>query len=184
MDAITLVQLAASGEFAPLLTAGEFFPEGITRYAVGGVLIGLGVSIIYLGTAISVGASTFLESTLSYVSEQSRFQQVRFVGSRDWRVLFTAGILIGAAGYWFLLLNPFWVDGVGEAAFTTEVQWWRLLAGGFLVGVGTRLGKGCTSGHGVCGVGSGSRTSIVNVATFLVVAVGTAQFVMALGVTP
>ena len=48
-----------------------------------------------------------------------------------------------------------------------------------LVGVGTRLGKGCTSGHGVCGVGSLSNTSFVNVATFLAFAIGTAQLVAA-----
>ena len=167
-----------------LVSYGELFPAGITRYAVGGVLIGLGVAVIYLGTGIIAGASTFLESTLSYGSSQSRFQQARFVSSRDWRVVFTIGMVMGAAGYWFIVLNPVWTMGLGEAAFTTDVQWWRLLAGGFLVGVGTRLGKGCTSGHGICGVGSGSSTSFLNVATFVVVAIGTAQVIMALGVVP
>jgi len=52
------------------------------------------------------------------------------------------------------------------------------------VGIGTRLGKGCTSGHGVCGLGSASATSLVNVVTFLAIAIGTAQLVNALGVTP
>ena len=167
-----------------LVVPGELFPAGITRYAIGGVLIGLGVAVIYLGTGIIAGASTFLESTLSYGSSQSRFQQARFVNSRDWRVVFTVGMVMGAAGYWFLVLNPIWTTSVGEAAFTTDVQWWRLLAGGFLVGVGTRLGKGCTSGHGICGIGSGSHTSVLNVATFVVVAIGTAQVIMALGVVP
>jgi uncharacterized membrane protein YedE/YeeE len=68
--------------------------------------------------------------------------------------------------------------------WTTDVQWWRLLGGGFLVGIGTRLGKGCTSGHGVCGIGSVSHTSIVNVVTFLGIAIVTAQLVAATGVTP
>ena len=177
-----------SPELLVPLTLGEFyaefFPHGVERYAVGGVLIALGIAAIYLGTGIVAGASTFLESTLSYVSGQSRFQQARFVTSRDWRVVFTAGMVLGAAGYWFLILNPVWEAGLAEAAWQTEVQAWRLLVGGFLVGVGTRLGKGCTSGHGVCGVGSLSGTSFVNVATFLLVAIGTAQVVMALGVTP
>ena len=171
-------------DFLLLASYGDLFPAGITRYAVGGVLIGLGVAVIYLGTGIIAGASTFLESTLSYGSSQSRFQQARFVSSRDWRVVFTVGMVMGAAGYWFIVLNPVWTMGLGEAAFTTDVQWWRLLAGGFLVGVGTRLGKGCTSGHGICGVGSGSSTSYINVATFVVVAIGTAQVIMALGVMP
>jgi hypothetical protein len=52
------------------------------------------------------------------------------------------------------------------------------------VGVGTRIGKGCTAGHGVCGLGSASRTSLVNVVLFVGVAIVTAAVVAALGVTP
>jgi len=91
--------------------------------------------------------------------------------------VFTLGIVSGAA-LWGLVLAP------GPTIWTTDVQWWRLLGGGVLVGVGTRLGKGCTSGHGVCGVGSLSNTSFVNVATFMAFAIGTAQLVQALGVSP
>ena len=151
------------------------FPNGVLPYALGGLLIGLGVAVIYLGTAIPVGASTFLESTLSYVSVRSRLQQRRFVASRDWRLVFTLGIVLGAAVYAVTIQGGWW---------TTDVQWWRLLAGGVLVGAGTRLGKGCTSGHGVCGVGSASRTSVTNVVTFAFVAIGTAQLVAAAGVSP
>ncbi len=150
-------------------------PPRTTRYAIGGVLVGLGVAIIYLGTGIIAGASTFLESTLSYASTRPRFQWSKYVASRDWRVVFTLGIVGGAAVYRIVFHGDIW---------TMDVQWWRLLGGGILVGVGTRLGKGCTSGHGVCGVGSASSTSIVNVATFVVVAVGTAQLVQAVGVSP
>ena len=151
------------------------FPTGWTHYALGGVLIGVGVAVIYLGTGIIAGASTFLESTLSYVSRQERFNQPKYRASRDWRVVFTLSMVAGAALWTFIV--------AGEA-FVTQVSWWRLLAGGVLVGVGTRLGKGCTSGHGVCGVGSRSPTSIVNVATFMAFAVATALAVSALGVTP
>jgi uncharacterized membrane protein YedE/YeeE len=148
------------------------FPNGVAHYAVGGLLVGLGVTVIYLGTGIIAGASTFLESTLSYVSTVPRFQQ--YTASRDWRVVFTLGIVSGGVAYLLVTGEP----------FVTEVQWWRLLGGGVLVGVGTRVGKGCTSGHGVCGVGSRSTASLVGVATFLAVAIGTAQLVQALGVTP
>ena len=165
--------LSLAVEPVVLSLAGELFPHGIERYAVGGVLVGLGAVVIYLGTGIIAGASTFLESTLSYVSGQSRFQQYR--SSRDWRVVFTIGIILGAAIYAVLWQGEAW---------TTDVQPWRLLLGGLLVGIGTRIGKGCTSGHGVCGVGSASPTSLVGVVTFLAVAIGTAQLVMALGVTP
>ncbi|MFC6838089.1 YeeE/YedE family protein [Halomarina ordinaria] len=159
----------------PLVALAELFPRGIAQYAAGGLLIGLGVATIYLGTGIIAGASTFLESTLSYVSDVPRFNRAKYLASRDWRVVFTAGIVGGAAVY---------ALAFGEFGWTTEVQPWRLFVGGVLVGVGTRLGKGCTSGHGVCGVGSLSGTSLVNVATFMAVAIGTAQVVAALGVTP
>ncbi|MFD1562344.1 YeeE/YedE family protein [Haloarchaeobius amylolyticus] len=157
----------------PLQLAAELFPNGISRYAIGGLLVGLGTVVIYLGTGIPAGASTFLESTLSYVSGQSRFQ--RYVSSRDWRLVFTLGIILGAAVYAVAFQGGAW---------TTDVQWWRLLIGGVFVGVGTRIGKGCTSGHGVCGVGSASKTSITGVITFMIVAILTAQIVAALGVSP
>ncbi|MXR21700.1 YeeE/YedE family protein [Halobacterium bonnevillei] len=178
-----------------LQAAADLFPNGISRYAVGGFLVGLGTVLIYVGTGIPAGASTFLESTLSYVSDQSRFQQ--YVASRDWRVVFTAGIILG--GLLFaatvqsgVVTSTLYQSGStgelyevgGVTLWSTDVQPWRLLVGGLFVGVGTRVGKGCTSGHGVCGVGSASKTSIAGVVTFLVVAILTAQAVAALGVTP
>ena len=162
-------------ELTPLLALGEPFPRGILPYLLGGLLVGLGAAVIYLATGIIAGASTFLESTLSYVSDVPRFNRFKYIQSRTWRFVFTAGIVSGAAVYAVLFQGGIW---------TTDVQWWRLLGGGFLVGIGTRLGKGCTSGHGVCGVGSLSNTSLVNVATFLVVATGTAQLVQAIGIVP
>ena len=159
--------------WALALSFETLFPNGISHYAVGGLLVGLGVVLIYAATGIIAGASTFLESTLSYVSDQSRFDQYR--PSRDWRVVFTVGIVGGAAVYALVFQGGIW---------TTDVQWWRLLAGGVLVGIGTRLGKGCTSGHGVCGVASVSGTSLVNVVTFLAIAIGTAHLVQAFGVIP
>jgi uncharacterized membrane protein YedE/YeeE len=149
------------------------FPNGVFQYAVGGLLAGLGVAVIYLGTAITPGASTFLESTLSYFSGIERFQKYR--PSRDWRLLFTLSIIGGAGIYAALFQN---------GIFVTEVSMWRLFAGGVLVGIGTRIGKGCTSGHGINGVGSVSRASLINVAIFVLVAIITALTVQAAGVTP
>jgi uncharacterized membrane protein YedE/YeeE len=162
-------------ELTPLFALSDPFPRGIVPYLLGGLLVGLGAAVIYLATGIIAGASTFLESTLSYVSDVPRFNRFRYVQSRDWRLVFTAGIVSGGVVYAVVFQGGIW---------TTDVQWWRLLGGGFLVGIGTRLGKGCTSGHGVCGVGSLSNTSLVNVATFLAVAIGTAQLVQAIGVAP
>ena len=182
-------------ELLGTVSVESLFPNGISRYAVGGVLVGLGTVLIYLGTGITAGASTFLESTLSYVSDRDRFRQYR--SSRDWRVVFTAGIVGGAAIYALtfqsgLVSGGLYAPGAtgqlrtvgGITIWLTDVQPWRLFLGGVLVGIGTRLGKGCTSGHGICGVGSVSRTSIVGVVTFLVVAIVTANIVAAVGVSP
>jgi uncharacterized membrane protein YedE/YeeE len=182
-------------DLVALQLAAELFPNGISRYAIGGLLVGLGTVVIYVGTGIPAGASTFLESTLSYVSGQTRFQ--RYVASRDWRVLFTLGIVLGGtlfaatvqSGVVSTSLYQAGATGelyevAGVSLWLTDVQPWRLFVGGVLVGVGTRIGKGCTSGHGVCGVGSASKTSLVGVLTFLLVAIGTAQLVAALGVSP
>ena len=186
-----IVELLGAG------TVEAFFPNGISRYAVGGILVGLATAIIYLGTGIHAGASTFLESTLSYVSDRSRFQQARFVTSRDWRVVFTLGIIGGAAIYALTFQSGLIQSGLyaagssgelrevgGVTVWLTDVQPWRLFLGGVLVGIGTRIGKGCTSGHGICGVGSVSRTSLVGVLTFLIVAIVTANLVAAMGVSP
>ncbi|OVE84291.1 YeeE/YedE family protein [Natronolimnobius baerhuensis] len=175
--------------------AAELFPNGVSHYAVGGLLVGLGTAVIYFGTGIAAGASTFLESTLSYGSSLSRFQQYR--PSRDWRVVFTLGIVAGAAVYALTFQSGLVSSGLYQPATTgqlydvggitlwlTDVQPWRLFLGGILIGIGTRVGKGCTSGHGVCGVGSASSASFVGVATFLLVAIGVAQLVAALGVSP
>jgi hypothetical protein len=158
-----------------LAFAPSLFPRGIAQYLIGGLFVGLGIGVIYLATGIIAGNSTVLESTLSYGSSLPRFNEPRFLRSRDWRVLFLLSTIGGAAIY-KLLVDP--------ELFVTEVQWWRLLGGGVLVGIGTRIGKGCTAGHGVCGVGSASRTSLVNVAIFLSVAILTALAVQTLGVHP
>ena len=189
-----MIPLETLGLLLGLLPADPF-PNGIEHYAIGGLLVGLGVAVIYVATGIAAGASTFLESTLSYVSDLSRFDRYR--ASRDWRVVFTLGIVLGAAVYAVTFQSGVITHALHQQATTgqlhdvggltiwvTEVQPWRLFLGGILIGIGTRVGKGCTSGHGVCGVGSASSASFVGVATFLLVAIGVAQLVAAVGVSP
>jgi uncharacterized membrane protein YedE/YeeE len=159
----------------PIVAQAGLFPNGILPYLIGGIFVGLGIAVIYLGTGIIPGNSTFLETTLSYVSKLPRFNQSKYVTSRDWRVVFAVSIVLGAVVYRFAF-NP--------SGFVTDVPAEYLFGGGVLVGIGTRVGKGCTAGHGVCGIGSVSKTSIVNVALFVGVAIVTALVMSALGVTP
>ena len=90
-------------------------------------------------------------------------------GDVAWRVAFLAG-LIGAAGA-YLHFVP------GASVPRGDSSRLVLLAAGLLVGFGTRMGNGCTSGHGVCGLGRLSTRSLVAVTTFMATAIGTTYVV-------
>lgn len=84
-------------------------------------------------------------------------------GDALWRVLFLVGVVGGAGLYYAVFGNQ------PTARDTFPV--WLLIVAGFLVGYGTSLGNGCTSGHGVCGLGRLSLRSLVATVTFLLTAV-------------
>ena len=152
------------------------FPLGIEPYLIGGVIIGIGVSLVYLMTGLHATQSSFFTTTLSWFSKRKHFQKESNIQERDWRLVLAIGLIIGALVH-TLTLSPvgFW---------TTSVQLWRLALGGLLVGFGTRLSSGCTSGHGISGLASLSKTSLCAVIVFMGVAVVTANIVQMLGVTP
>lgn len=83
-------------------------------------------------------------------------------GDLAWRLAFLVGLPLGAA-----LATSATGDAHGLAITSNPAL---LVAGGLLVGVGTQLGNGCTSGHGVCGIGRGSRRSIVATVVFMMTA--------------
>ena len=87
-------------------------------------------------------------------------------------VLFIIGLPVGAA-----ILNL--LTGRGAGSFP---EWPFLLVAGVVVGFGTRLGSGCTSGHGVCGVSRLSARSIVATVTFIFTGIVTILIMRALGV--
>lgn len=152
------------------------FPLGIEPYLIGGALIGVGVSLIYIATGLHATQSSFFTTTLSWFSKRKHFQKERNLQERNWRLFLAIGLIIGALIH-TLTLSPagFWV---------TSVQIWRLALGGLLVGFGTRLSEGCTSGHGISGLASLSATSLAAVAVFMGVAIVTASLVQFIGVLP
>ena len=151
----------------------QLFPNGIESYLVGGVLIGVAVSFAFAMAGLVTGMSTVLTSTWSYVSRLEFFQQARFTSSRGWRLALALGLVAGGA--------LFLVTAGDGMTFQTHVSAWRLGVGGFLAGYGARLSNGCTSGHGVCGIGSLQPPSILAVITFLVTAIVTAQIAAGFG---
>lgn len=138
------------------------FPFGWTHYLLGGLCIGLGVATLFLLTGLIGGMSSVYSSTWSYLVRRPFFQQPSLVGSRSWRLAYAAGLVIGAAIWWALA-------GDGSRV-PVSLPWWQLLGGGVLVGYGARLSRGCTSGHGICGLASLSRPSLAAVLTFMATA--------------
>lgn len=128
---------------------------------LGGVLIGASASLLWLFRERIAGISGILGGLL-----------FRSEGETRWRVSFLLGLVAG--GLFLRVVSP----GV-FSAWTLPLPW--ILVSGFLVGVGTRLGNGCTSGHGICGIARLSPRSWVATAVFLSVAVVTQTLARWLG---
>lgn len=120
--------------------------------AIGGALIGLSASLLMLLNGRIAGISGIVGGILGRKSE--RFgQDIAFVG----------GLLLGPLAYFFLFGR--------EPLVQISAAWPVLIVAGLLVGFGTRMGSGCTSGHGICGMARLSPRSLVAVSIFLGTAV-------------
>jgi len=130
---------------------------------LGGLMIGLAAAVMLLGVGRIAGVSGLAARAAGIVR-----------GGTPWSLaaLFISGLILGA-----LVFDA--VAGPIEARFPPGYGW--LVAGGLLVGIGTRLGSGCTSGHGVCGMSRISRRSLVATVTFMVAGIATVALVNVLG---
>ncbi|CAN5239202.1 YeeE/YedE family protein [soil metagenome] len=122
----------------------------------GGILIALGLAVIVLGSGRIAGLSGIVAGVIG----------LRRAGDRAWRASFLIGALV--VGAIFEVAQPRTFDAI------TPHPMWLVAASGALVGVGTRLSNGCTSGHGLCGIGRFSKRSIIATITFFGIAVVTA----------
>lgn len=152
----------------------SLFPQGILHYLLGGLAIGAAIGLLYLMTGLVGGMSTVFSSTWSYVSMRPYFQREALVAGRVWRLVYAAGLILGALAY---------LAATGEF-FATEVPGWRLFAGGLLIGFGARLSNGCTAGHGICGLASLQLPSLLAVLIFLSTAIAVAHLAHWLGAMP
>ena len=162
------------GEFVRSSLMESIFPYGLEPYIIGGVLIGLAVGFVYIITGTHATQSTFFTSTLSYFVKRPFFQRQTYIDSREWRLFFATGVILGALIYTSTISR--------EGFYVSTIPVWRFILGGFLVGFGTRLSSGCTSGHGISGLASLSKTSFYAVITFIIVGIITVNILGVLGI--
>lgn len=120
---------------------------------LGGALIGLSAVLLLAANGRIAGISGIVGGLLTPSS-----------GETGWRAAFVVGMLAGGILYAVV---------AGSLGIALQADLPLMGVAGLLVGFGARLGGGCTSGHGVCGIGRLSQRSIVATGTFMVVAVGT-----------
>ena len=137
------------------------FPNGILHYIIGGALIGISLASIYILTGIQAGSSGWLSAIWCKITKSE------YGASLSWRTIFTITTIVGGFTY-AVIFNDFFITGV---------SWYKLFIGGFLVGIGTRVGLGCTSGHGICGIGALHKSSIYFILIFMAVAILTRMLV-------
>ncbi len=119
----------------------------------GGMLIGAGAALLLLYNGRIAGVSGVLGGLLRAED-----------GERGWRIAFLAGLLLAV---------PLWRLVAGLPPAQPVASPLLLVAAGLLVGLGTRCGGGCTSGHGVCGIARASPRSLVATAVFVLAGVVT-----------
>ncbi|MBD9535130.1 YeeE/YedE family protein [Stenotrophomonas sp. STM01] len=119
---------------------------------LGGVLIGMAATLLLWLTGRIAGISGMLGGVL-----------LPKRGEIAWRLAFLIG-LVGAGAAWLWSVPGAYVPRQGFSPLL-------LVVAGVLVGIGTRMGNGCTSGHGVCGLGRLSLRSLAAVLTFMLIAV-------------
>jgi uncharacterized membrane protein YedE/YeeE len=124
---------------------------------LGGILIGLAATLLLALNGRIAGISGILGGLLASAAAVERW----------WRFAFLLGLVAGAAIY-SLFFAPLPLHLQANAPL--------LVVAGFLVGFGTRLGSGCTSGHGVCGIARLSPRSLAATATFMIFGIVTVFF--------
>jgi uncharacterized membrane protein YedE/YeeE len=114
----------------------------------GGVMIGLSANILWLGMGRIAGISGIVGGVFETTSSDL-----------GWRIAFAFGLMSAPVIYTAMVAAP--TFDMQSATFA------RLIPAGLLVGFGTRLGSGCTSGHGVCGIARLSPRSLAATAAFM-----------------
>jgi uncharacterized membrane protein YedE/YeeE len=161
----------------PLILSGQ----SPIHWALAGSAIAAITLALLLVANRRLGVSSGFEDICSLVLSTPYLRRPTVIGQRNWRLPLLAGLLLG--GFFSAALGPGWsltwalgmfdrVIGLGPAG---KVAW--MFAGGLLVGFGTRLANGCTSGHGIFGLSNFELPSLVAAISFMTAGVVTSQLV-------
>jgi uncharacterized membrane protein YedE/YeeE len=167
--------LSYTGTVVPLLLNG--LPP--IHWALAGAGIAAIVLLLLFATSTPLGISSGFEDVCSLVLDQPYFRRESLHSGRRWRLPFLLGLFLGGVasavigGGW----HPTWALGLFDQAMgwgpAGKLLW--MFVGGLLIGFGTRLGGGCTSGHGIFGLSNLELPSLLATISFMASGVATTQ---------
>ena len=131
---------------------------------IGGVIIGLSVVLYFYSTGRLAGISGIFENAITSPSQKAS------------NPFFLIGLVVGPVIIYYLIMPN------QPREFEITNSYLLIIPGGFLVGFGTRLGGGCTSGHGICGIGRLSVNSMIATSIFVATGVITVFILQQLGI--
>jgi uncharacterized protein len=132
---------------------------------LGGVILGLGAALLLFGNGRIAGISGIAYRVFEPSGEIPKGETAILFQDRLWRLAFLLGL--STMGVLFGALLPEHFSSLAPRSP------WLIAAAGLLTGVGTSLANGCTSGHGVCGLGRGSLRSLAATLTFMIAGIAT-----------
>ena len=130
---------------------------------IGGLIIGVAVVLFFITTGRLAGISGIVSGTLE--KNENKFSNL----------LFIIGLVLGPLVFIFFSQN--------DVVFKMTSSIPLIVVGGLLVGVGTKIGRGCTSGHGICGISRFSMRSILATIIFMILAMITVFFLQLLEIS-
>lgn len=141
--------------------------ENFTPFSalIGGLFIGAASVLLLLATGRIAGISGIAGQILPYKASET-----------PWRLAFVIGLVAAPIAVYLLSSGMYLFTGTAPSlspTITFQASPWLLALAGLLVGFGTRLGSGCTSGHGICGMARLSKRSLAATLTFILFGVAT-----------
>ena len=155
------------------------------HWAVAGASIGAITLLLLWVTNQRLGISTGLENLCALALRPRYLRRSEITGSQGWRIAFLAGLVLGGflsaatSGGW----APIWDLGLFDARIgwgpAGKLAW--MFGGGLLIGFGTRMAGGCTSGHGIFGISNLERASLESTLCFFATGALTSALVYGIG---